>query len=211
MAADNNNNIFEIDTSIILARLHIIACQYLRREYKWKNTKRLHKGMTTIDINQPIQVFNSGIVGMKKLPATGYVDGVTFDLSNKTGIYEVGILIPKMKIQHGTIADNANGKQGLNKGKDNYQASLNFVSTLACEALRLYFIKFLGLYKMRKLVPSDLYGFLVKDHLKTMESYQSYDDYEIQEGGELPDSISTDMTFDNICFKTKYELRADIM
>ena len=211
MATDNNNPIFDIDASIILARLHIIACQYLRNNFKWKNMKSLHKGMTTIDINQPIQVFNSGIVGMKKLPASGYPEGVTFDLTNKTGIYEVGILIPKTRIKNGIIQDTSAGRQGRNKGKDNYQTSLNFLCTLACEGLRLYLIKFLGLYKMKKLVPSDLYGFLVKDHLKTMESYQSYDDYEIQVDSDLPDSISTDMTFDNICFKAKYELRADIM
>ena len=107
---------------------------------------------------------------MKPLTKTGVIEGVTFDLGNKSKIYELGILVPKFTAP-----------------KDKYEDRVRLMMVLSYDAIRWYFVKFAGLYKIRNISSLDLYGFLLNDsHLKA-EDFKAYPDYKIPVDFKLPD------------------------
>ena len=188
METDTAESLFNIDAGTILARLHVVACQYIWNNFKKYSASFIQKS------SSPIQIFNTGIVGMKPLTKSGILEGVTFDMSNKSKVYELGILVPKFKAE-----------------KDKYEDRIRLMMVLTHDVIRWYFIKFAGLYKIRNIGTYDLYGFLLNDNHLKAEDFKAYPDYKIPVDFKLPDQIDTDMTINNLCFKMKYELKLDTM
>lgn len=176
-----------MDVGDVLARLHISATLKLSDQPYFRNK--------TI-----VAVFNTGIVGMIENPTLDKVknNGVQFDLTSSSKIYEVGVLIGKFEATT----------------ENEYVNRFNQCKEDARKALFDYFSAFAGKFKSKNIELSELHGFLVEEGTMpwTIDTYNEYQ-YQIPMHSEIPPSWQGDsINWKNqLCFKIKYELDSDTM
>lgn len=92
----DNNFLFEIDAGKILAKMH------LGGQMKYKNLKFFNTGILNNEDKKP-----EDITAKSK---------ITFDFENKSGIYEIGVLVPDVDIKMPNTPDEiASAEYGANK------------------------------------------------------------------------------------------------
>lgn len=190
--SDNNDPIFTLDIGTVLARLHLSSMQQLVKDASSSGWDPNGNSNATFSA-----LINTGIVGMVDITKNGNPfnsssinKNVTFDLSNPSGIYEIGVVVCS-----------------CGPGPDDFDDA----RTNARQFLYKYFSGFATKFKAKDIEESDLVACLVEQNLK-MTDYDSYKQYKYTIPYESLVSKGGSGTWTNqLCFKAKYAIDIDGM
>lgn len=203
--AESNDSLFTVNAGQILAKLHLGALQPIPSEI----------------------ILNTGIKNMAKSATPDNIPAdLVFDLTNKSGLYELGVVRTVKKITNAekAIADDTSltGKKDeiekkreeLNKQNEDL---LNKEKSAAYKTIKAYFAVFSGKDAASKIKENEVIATPISDSVKATDAFKEYKDFKIPALEEKEDKDFKKKNKDkkewdrNFCFKVGFTVETETM